>query len=620
MDKKKFITWTLEGAFLAALALTLVLFSHYTRSDGQELYISPGVSDAAGWDIYILEDGKKRAIPPSGLWDREGTVYLERVIDPMWYQEGYTYLELFGHERHFSLFSDGALFYTTTPGSGETPEKAVFPDGYAGMNVVGEPVRCALPPGSGGGVLTIATRKTGESGGIGITLTSGETSKGITVALANRLGMPAAAFGLTALGLLGLFLYALSRGRRDWPLLLLALAAAFQCLYWLREFSMRLIDDLPLNIPLAMFFPQFFILGSLAFLTGQMRRWRWPCAILVGLCGAFALSEPFLSRFHVVPWPLYSGSLVAAIAVTLVFAFLERRRGNQIFFAFFQAAGLLCAAFFLCCPLLPELGDHCSTALRYAFGGDFIFLLQMLGTGVFLVCAYVSAHQVIRKTADDQTALELLTVREALTRENLRVVQESAAALAQVRHDTLGNLNILQTLYQEGKFDDLEEYLSRLTQRIDEIVPLKFANHPIVNAILTLSARRARDAGVEFSAQVLLPKTLSIPDEDLAAFLMNLMNNALDAAEQVPQGGPRWVDVTMRVRKNYLFIQGRNAYATPPEPDAEHRSFRSRKGAGHGYGFKIMETTARRYQGELQTEAKNGVFTLRTALFLPPEA
>ena len=615
MKKEKLAPWLIAAAYLALCALTLFFFSRYARSSWDKLYLSPVASSAEGWELYVLEGGEKQPLPPEAYWGWDGTVYLERVIDPAWEAAGYTCLEFSAYRRQFSLFVDGHLFYTTTPGSGDAPERVVFPAEYAGMSVPGEPVRCTLPPGCGGRALTVVTQA-----GAGIALTCEEVEMGITIALTNRLGMPAAAFGLAALSLLGLFLYSLSLGRRDWPLLLLALAAACQSLYWLREFNTRLNGSFPLNIPLAMFFPQLFILGPLAFLTAQMRRWRWPCAAAAGLCGAAALSEPLLSRLAVIPWPLYGGLLTAAIAVTLVFAFLELRRGSRTFRAFFQASGLLCAVFLLSCLLLPELGRHCATSLRYALGGDFSLLLQLLGTGIFLVCAYVSAHQVIRRTADDQTAFELLKAREELIRDNLRIMQQSIAELSQVRHDARGNLSILQTLAQEGKYEKMEEYLSRLTRQTGEIVPLKLAAHPIVNAILIQAARRARDAGVELRTKIDLPEALSVPDEDLAAFLMNLMNNALDAAGEISRERSRWVEITMHIRGNYLFIMGRNTCEQVLGPDVENGVFRSQKGTGHGYGMRIMEAIAHRYQSELQIEVKNGIFTVRTALFMQSQA
>jgi len=213
--------------------------------------------------------------------------------------------------------------------------------------------------------------------------------------------------------------------------------------------------------------------------------------------------------------------------------------------------------------------------------------------------------------------LEILSTRNRLALENLRIVQESGAALIQVRHDMLGNLGILQTLSLEKDYKKLDEYLSGLTRQIKDIVPMKITGHPIVNAILTQGMARARAMDIELHCQVVLPEVLAVPDEDLTAILMNLVNNALEAVEQVPPDRPRWIDITMHVRGKYLFIEGQNPYIQKPEPGENGERYLSRKGAGHGYGLLIMEKVAKRYESELQIQAQDGVFLVRTALLMP---
>jgi len=215
--------------------------------------------------------------------------------------------------------------------------------------------------------------------------------------------------------------------------------------------------------------------------------------------------------------------------------------------------------------------------------------------------------------------LEILSTRNRLTLENLRIVQESGSALIQVRHDMLGNLGVLQTLSLEKDYEKLEEYLAGLTRQIKDIIPIKITAHPIVNAILSQGMVCAREMGIEFRCQVVLPETLPVPDEDLTAFLMNLVNNALDAVEQIRPDRPRWVDVTIHIRGKYLFIEGRNPYAREPEPGENGERYLSHKGTGHGYGLLIMEKVARRYESELQIQAKDGIFLVRTALLMPQQ-
>jgi len=124
---------------------------------------------------------------------------------------------------------------------------------------------------------------------------------------------------------------------------------------------------------------------------------------------------------------------------------------------------------------------------------------------------------------------------------------------------------VLQTLSWEKDYEKLDEYLAGLTRQIKDIVPLKITGHPIVNAILVQGTKRAREMGAEFRCQVVLPEALPIPDEDLTAFLMNLVNNALEAVELIRPDRPRWVEITLHIRGKYLFIEGRDPYTQKPE-------------------------------------------------------
>jgi len=210
---------------------------------------------------------------------------------------------------------------------------------------------------------------------------------------------------------------------------------------------------------------------------------------------------------------------------------------------------------------------------------------------------------------------DLLATRNELAQENLRILQESSAALAKARHDMLGHLNTLQALNREKEYARMEEYLEQITRQTRAIVPMKLTNHPVVNAVLLQYAQRAKAAGTRFECHVDLPDVLPISDSDLSSFLANLLGNALEAA----RGENGWIEVTMHVRGKYLFIECQNSYSGNLTRDEETGLYGSDRGAGHGWGMKIMEDIARRYESKLQAEGKDGVFLVRTALLMPEQ-
>jgi len=208
---------------------------------------------------------------------------------------------------------------------------------------------------------------------------------------------------------------------------------------------------------------------------------------------------------------------------------------------------------------------------------------------------------------------DLFATRDELAQENLRILQEGTAALSKARHDILGHLNTLQALTEQKEYGRMEEYLEQITQQARMIVPLKLTDHPVANAVLLQYAERAKQAGTRFECHAELPSSLPVPDSDLSSFLTNMLSNALKAA----QGEGGWIEVTIHIRGKYLFLECQNSYSGTLERDELTGLYLSNEGAGHGWGMKIMEDIARRYQGELQAEGKDGVFLVRTALLMP---
>ena len=62
--------------------------------------------------------------------------------------------------------------------------------------------------------------------------------------------------------------------------------------------------------------------------------------------------------------------------------------------------------------------------------------------------------------------------------------------------------------------------------------PKTYTQHFAINAILQNSAAKAAAMGVAFHAQASIPAEVEIREEDLCALLLNMLDNALEAASQ----------------------------------------------------------------------------------------
>ena len=456
-------------------------------------------------------------------------------------------------------------------------EAAVFLDGtelwYSAAAQSPETVNLSqvqLPlPAGGGETLTVDLRLLQGSSIVPplLRISDDPTDQTGAIAYANYYGLPAGASALALALLWGLFLLGLFRGRRNWLLLLPILAAS---LLTVRR--------------LALGYGNYFL----------------PQAVY-SLC-----SNPWLE------W-------LTALALVL-YLLLHRDR------VFWRTLGLT-AAWSAGALALAGLVSHLRGGYlaRYLAG-----LASELGAGIWdgalywliwwlvLVCAALSAWELARFLARAQGEARALALKNRLVMDNYHSIDQRLRETAQLRHEFSHQLIALDTMIQSRNWAGLEQWMA-VWRKSSENNPIRYTEHITVNAILQDAAGRARQAGIDFRASaVLLPKTLSIPDEDLCALLMNMLDNALEGAERTPAGRERFVSFQIRARDNFLPIRCENSFDGHVETD-ERGALRTTKAdpSSHGFGLAQMRAVAEKYESSLDVSWTDERFTVQTALQRP---
>jgi two-component system CitB family sensor kinase len=129
----------------------------------------------------------------------------------------------------------------------------------------------------------------------------------------------------------------------------------------------------------------------------------------------------------------------------------------------------------------------------------------------------------------------------------------------------------------------------------------------------------AAERGVEFR---LAPETHLDGDaghpRDLITVVGNLIDNALDAAAAAPNGGPRWVQVSIRKAAGDIVIEVRDSGSGVPEAEQERifsegfTTKAARPGSRRGLGLALVRQVAARRGGVVSVANGEGaVFTVR---------
>lgn len=100
----------------------------------------------------------------------------------------------------------------------------------------------------------------------------------------------------------------------------------------------------------------------------------------------------------------------------------------------------------------------------------------------------------------------------------------------------------------------------------------------------------------------------NIRSVDLCAILGNLLDNAIEAARQVPDRSRRTVTLTIRRIHQMLVIKVENAFAAAPIQENGGLKTTKTGGGLHGWGLKSARTAAEKYDGTVQTSVSGEVF------------
>jgi len=181
------------------------------------------------------------------------------------------------------------------------------------------------------------------------------------------------------------------------------------------------------------------------------------------------------------------------------------------------------------------------------------------------------------------------------------------------RHDYRNHIGVMKTLLHSGNIDELSEYLDMLDCDLNTVDTVVKTGNPMADAILNSKLALAAEKKVPVKTSVLIPIKLGISELDLCVILGNLLDNAIEASQSLPEE-ERMVRLYMDIKETRLYISITNLYAGKKMLKSNGR-FLSKKGDGHGFGLIRIDNIVERYGGYLTRNSEDGAFT--TEILLP---
>lgn len=213
-----------------------------------------------------------------------------------------------------------------------------------------------------------------------------------------------------------------------------------------------------------------------------------------------------------------------------------------------------------------------------------------------------------RQYESEKEVARLKSEQAALLERDYTALNNAYAVNARLFHDFHNHMGALRQMLLHDKYEEAITYLEELQEPVREIADTVWTGDETVDYLINSKASAAASRQIQLKPHVEFPRNTNIRSADLCAILGNFLDNALEAAEKVPDPERRVIYLTIRRINQMLVIKAENYFTVMPQ--MENGSLRSTKTESglHGWGLKSAQTAAEKYDGMVKTTCEANIF------------
>lgn len=233
------------------------------------------------------------------------------------------------------------------------------------------------------------------------------------------------------------------------------------------------------------------------------------------------------------------------------------------------------------------------------------------------ICLMILYSRVV-SSYDERLENEILGKQNEYYKQQIETVIESDEKIRLLRHDMKNHIEIIGNMVRDGKYDKLDDYVVSLIGELESAVNIRrfdtgnFEFDSILNGKLIEGEQKK----IRINCMVQVPEKINIVPFDMSIIIGNLFDNAIRAAETLPEE-KRQIDAVFCYKREALFIDIKNAYEGDLKIDDEQQFLTTKEDANeHGLGLKNVMKTIEKYKGDVKINAEDGIFDVQVILYL----
>ena len=217
-----------------------------------------------------------------------------------------------------------------------------------------------------------------------------------------------------------------------------------------------------------------------------------------------------------------------------------------------------------------------------------------------------------KQSTQEHELLVAMSERERQQKESVAALSAAYEAQRKLTHDFREHLSVLSDLLQSNQIAQAVDYISQLQEKHTERILLVNTHNAAIDAILNQKGYKAQNSHIEMRFEVNDLSGIHIPSTDCTVVLGNLLDNAIEACQKLPEN-KRWIQVSI-IRNPLPDSQIGSVYISVLNPSTAvkivNQNIATTKpdASLHGFGLHNVKTILEKYGAEYDMVYENGMF------------
>ncbi len=179
-------------------------------------------------------------------------------------------------------------------------------------------------------------------------------------------------------------------------------------------------------------------------------------------------------------------------------------------------------------------------------------------------------------------------------------------------HDTKKHYRTLYGLAEHPV--KLKEYIEGIVSDLEEVNQIGKTSNKLLDLIISKYNYICDREGIVFEKNIHQSNLSFISDNDLTSIFNNLFDNAIEAAKSSKK---KTISFSLNKVRNMLIIDITNSCDTPPVVKNNKLISTKKDSVLHGYGFKSICRSVKKYNGDIEWEYKSGTQEFVVSIIFP---